>query len=162
MNRANQALIDELFALTGAASFLGVHRRYMVDDQMLMQSGGWDYDNPKLLINRIRSLLEQIVPDNLSAREKIWYYETLWIWHHHAISCAFGKRDRAAAKRHAARALELQRGDHPNKITRLLWLLAHEQIEEANMWVAAIEDPVEKETGQYLVCEYVKSRCFDD
>lgn len=143
-----------LFALTDAASFLGAHKRFMVDDQLLMKSGGWDYNNPKLLTNQIKFLLEKIDPAELSEEDTVWYFETLWMWYHHAVSCAIRLRDLDAARQYATHALELQRDDHPNKITRLLWFLVHGQIDSAKAWAEAIKDPVEHQSAKEYIEEY--------
>lgn len=111
-----------------------LHEAYMREDQRLFTARLWDYDDPLSILNQGKDLLEKIDPGILSEDDRVWWYETMWIWHHHAISAAIWKNDRARAQHYAAMALAYQMPDHPNRVTRLLWHLVHDRLEEAKSW----------------------------
>ncbi len=148
--------LQDAYALAGVENINQLRQVYDEEDQRLMKSGMWDYDNPRLLVNRIKAVLESDAENHLiSPSESEWRREILWFWHHHAISCAiWRKKDRAAARFHATTALRYQGQDHPNQITYLLFLLVHGSFESAVRWSSRIVDEVEKETAASLLAEY--------
>ena len=152
---------DSLLDWLQVDSFLGVHKKFMVEDQALIKSGDWDYNNSQLLINKIKSRLLIINPQVLSETDREWYYETLWIWYHHAISCAIRKKDRSTAQTYANRALLMQQGNHPNQITRFLWFLVHDRVKEAESYLQSIQHPVEKQAGVELLADYKNGLFFN-
>ena len=153
--------IKEAYLLLGAKTPLELSQLYTVEDQKLMKSNEWDYANPDLITNKIKDILERIDTDTLSEQEREWRGEILWFWHHHAISCAIARyKDKTQAQIFAAKALEVQPEDHPNKITRLLYLLVNDKLEEAETWVSKIEDEHEKSTARDLVEGYKEKGFF--
>ena len=142
---------DELFA------------RYLELDQLLMHSQGWDYKNEGLETNKIHTMLKRIDRSLIEDEfERGRARELLWLWNHHAISCALWRYgDRAAALEYAKEALSLQSPDHPNKITRLLYLLIRGDIDSAREHVGTIESPVEQETAGQLMKMYSDGTFFD-
>ena len=115
--------MKEGYVLLGARTPLELSNLYSEQDQELMKLGEWDYNNAELITNKVKNILEKIEPETLTEDEKIWRQEILWFWYHHAISCAVGRyKNKEAAQSYAAQALEIQPEDHPNKITRLLFL----------------------------------------
>ena len=155
--------IKEAYLLLVAKTPLELNRLYVVEDQKFMKSGTWDYDNPELVVNKIKDILESVGLENIPEddREREWAQEILWFWYHHAISCAVGRyKDKAKAQMYAAKALEIQPEDHPNKITRLLSLLVNNKLEEAEEWLAAINEDPEKTTGKELLENYKEGKFF--
>ena len=154
--------IQELYKFAGVSNIRELHKIYCEEDQRLMKSGDWDYDNPLLLTNFIRRELEW-APDAelLTDEEDEWRKEILWFWHHHATSCAiWKKKDKPAAKMHVFTALFYQGINHPNKITRLLSLLVLDLPEGAIRWSQEITDEAEKETAASLIKEYQEGKFF--
>ena len=148
--------LQDAYALAGVENTRELRQVYDQEDQRLMKGGMWDYDNPALLVNRIKAALDgEAYNPILYSDDREWCAEILWFWHHHAISCAiWRKKDRAAARFHAISALQYQGQDHPNKITRLLYLLVHDRVDDAVRWCGEIVDEVEKETAVSLLVEY--------
>jgi hypothetical protein len=148
--------LQEAYALLGAVSIDDLSRRYDVEDQKLMQSGEWDYDNCDLLTNQVKAILSTVDQNTLNKQERRWCQEILWFWYHHAISCAiWKKKDKAKARLYAEVALKLQPDAHPNKITRLLFFMTHDRISDAENFVRSIrEGDDEKATAESLIADY--------
>ena len=93
-----KSALHKAYALVGAVTPLELNEKYVEEDQRLFKSGEWDYKNPSLLTNQIKTILEKIDVNILNEGEKEWRDEILWFWNHHAISIAVWKyRDQAAA-----------------------------------------------------------------
>lgn len=154
-------VLESAYALAGIHDPLALHQAYVAEDQRLMKCGKWDYNNPNLLTNKIKKALIRIDPTTLSKEERRWRREILWFWFHHAVSCAIWiKKDREAARYYASEAVLCQGKDHPNQITRLLFLLVHERYDEAVSWASAITDNVERETATATLLEYQRGNFF--
>jgi hypothetical protein len=126
-----------------------------------MHTQSWDYNNSDLLVNKVKEILEPINPQILTEEERKWRQEILWFWYHHAISCAKDRyKDKDAAKKYAAKALENQTPDHPNQITRLLDLLINDKLEDAERWAGGITEEPEKSTATSLIEEYKNGLFF--
>lgn len=132
------------------------------EDQKLMTANAWDYKNDSLITNEIRKDIESIGLEKISdIKEKKWIQNILWMWYHHAISCALWRYgDKATAQTYAKKAIELQPEDGINKITRLLYLLAHDMIDEARIWAATITAEPEKSTAEWDIRLYDEGRFF--
>lgn len=153
--------MNEAYALLGAHNAPELSRLYTIEDQNLMKSGEWDYKNPSIVINKVKTILESIDPEKLSDTEAVWQQEILWFWYHHAISCAIWKyRDKQKAQEYAAKALQYQGEGHPNKITQLLDYLVNDKLKDAERWVADINEEPEKTTATDLLREYKEKGLF--
>ncbi len=151
--------LHQAYELIGVTTMHGLSRAYTAEDQKLMKEGKWDYENPELLTNKIKILLEKIDPTTLSEEEKEWRGEILWFWYHHAISCAISRyKDKERAQEYVEKALEYQDNDHPNKITRLFYFLLHDDLKAAEDFAEEIEN--DKETAQWLIDDYVAGKWF--
>ncbi len=151
----------EAYLLLNAKTPLELSNRYTQEDQKLMNSKLWDYNNPDLIINQAKRILESVDPMILTREEQVWRQEIIWFWYHHAISCAIAKYgDKEAAQRYAAMALENQPPGHPNKITKLLSLLVNDKIDEAEKYLLLITEEPEKSTGQSLLLGYKQGLFF--
>jgi hypothetical protein len=133
-------------------------------DQTLMNTQSWDYHNTELLVNTIKKDIEGVgistITDN---KEQRWIREILWLWYHHAISCALYRyADKNTARVYAKKAVEIQPLSHANKITKLLYLLVHDKYSEAKAYIneSSISD-VEMETTRYLIKSYEDGSFFD-
>ncbi|HEY4490187.1 MAG TPA: hypothetical protein VJC12_02945 [Candidatus Paceibacterota bacterium] len=150
------------YVLLAAKTPLGLSHRYSEEDQKLMKDGSWDYNNPNLVVNKVKEILEAVDSATLTEEEKEYWQEILWFWHHHAISCATWRyKDKEKAQFHAAKALEYQSENHPNTITKLLYLLINDKLEEAEEWASQIPIDLEKETADALVKEYKEKGFFE-
>ena len=152
--------IKEAYLLLGARTPLELSNLYSAEDQKLMKTRLWDYMNPDLVVNKIKEILDSVDSRLLTEDEKEWTQEIVWFWYHHAISCAVSRyKDKVAAQEYATKALEIQPEDHPNEITKLLYLLVNDRLEEAEKHASSIVDVVEKETGASLL-EWYKEGLF--
>ena len=131
MSQTAQAAFD----LFGVDSFRSLHDAYMWQDQRMFKQRVWDYEDPLNILTMTREALEVVDPGTLNSDDRMWWYEIIWFWYHHAVSAAIRKQDKARARYFACVALAYQGEDHPNRITRLLWLLVHDQLAEARRWV---------------------------
>lgn len=131
-------------------------------DQKLMYADEWDYKDTGQLPNKIREALEKVdVATITDPYEKEWYPHILWLWYHHAISCALWKHgNKNDALEYSEKALSIQPKDHPNKITKLLYLLIREDLEEAEKWAKTIETEPEKTTAQHDIDKYKNGNFF--
>ena len=161
MNDQTSRLVNEAFTLLGVHTFLELSRAYSHEDQKLMKSREWNAYNPTLTTNRVKAILEQIDPSELNESDRMWRDEILWFWYHHAVSC---ERNRVQAQTYATKALELQGDDHPNRITRLLWFLTYDKVDEAKQWLVeapAEADEVEDQTGLDTIREYEQRKFWE-
>lgn len=157
----NKSAIKEAYLLLGAKTPAELSRLYTVEDQKLMKSAFWDYNNPDLVTNKVKNILESADGSLLTENEKDWRKEILWFWYHHAISCAIWRyQDKEAAQLYSQKALEYQESDHPNHITRLLYFLVRDGLKEAKDWAQNIEKDPEKTTAQDLIKEYEERGFF--
>ena len=153
--------IKEAYVLLGAHTPLELSNLYTVEDQKLMKSGNWDYGNPELITNKVKIILESIDSASLTEEEREWRQEILWFWYHHAISCAVWMyKDKEAAQKYSTSALENQPAVHPNKITKLLDLLVHDKLDDAEKWAEEITEEPEKSTATSLVSDYKQGGFF--
>ena len=147
--------LKEAYILLDAKNPGELDTKYREKDQILMKSVSWDYKDSTLLIHKIKDILECAEINELSADEKYWRLHILWSWYHHAISCAVWRyHDRAKAQAYAKQALAYQPANHTNKITRLLYLLVHDKLTEAEAWQKGITTEPEKTTAIRLMEEY--------
>lgn len=148
--------LKEAYLLLRAYSPLELSNLYAAEDQKIAKSGEWDYGNPDLITNKVKDMIEKVDLSELTEDERQWAQEILWFWYHHATSCAlFIHKDKGRAKVYAEQALRYQSDSHPNKITKLLYLLADDRLEEAEEWAAnEVQDESEKRTAASLVEEY--------
>lgn len=153
--------IREAYLALNAETPLELSNLYTKEDQKLFRSGGWDYNDSGSIINKIKNILENVNAEHLTEDEKNWRQEILWFWYHHAISCAIGLyKDKEKAKEYAAKALELQPDDHPNKITRLLDLLVNDKLPEAEKFAETITEEPEKTTAADTIREFKEKGFF--
>lgn len=128
-----------------------------------MSVGEWDYKNFELLPNQIKASIEAIEFLNLSdERERRLAQNILWLWYHHATSCALWRyADKDAARTYSEKALELQSENHPNRIARLFYFLIRDNLQEAEIWAKTIITEPEKTTAKYFLDLYREGRFFD-
>jgi hypothetical protein len=161
IEQGNPSGLARVYELLQATTPLEMSNNYLEEDQKLMKSGAWDYDNSELITNKVKVILEQINDADLTEDEQVWKKEVLWFWYHHAISCAiWSKQDKEAAQQYSKKALELQPDGHPNKITKLLSYLAYDQLAEAEEWAEKIKEEPEKSTAATLLSEYKEHGFF--
>jgi len=154
-----EAVYDLLGVPQGEA--LRASRAYSAFDQAAIKKGVWDYDDPNFICRQVVELIEGTPLDELTEEEQEWFQEIAWFWHHHAISWMIWHDQKERAREEAALALSLQDADHPNRITRLLYLLVQDRLEEAKDHVSygpSGWDEVERDTGKWLLEEYRSER----
>ena len=154
--------LKDAYMLANVENIRDLNQVYVDEDQRLMKSGQWDYENLVLLTNQIKEILADIDLNELTEEEREWCQEILWFWYHHAISSAIWRqKSKLDARFHADKALQYQGENHPNKITRLLYLLVHDQLLEAEVWAQQIDDD-EKGTAAKLIREYQAGKFFSN
>lgn len=113
-------------------------RVYFYLDQRLTRGGspwsGWNYDDPTFIFRRVVEAIEEVDEGSLSSDEQRHFNEIRWFYYHHAVSRALQLRDRESALRFSRAALACQGPNHPNRITRLLYLLVRNRVDEAREW----------------------------
>lgn len=152
--------IKRAFALLGVGNFHDLSNAYAQEDQVLMKAGTWDDQDPTLITNQVKGILEGINPAALDEVDRFWWREIMWFWYHHAISCAiWTRKDRTLAQRYAdtARKIQGQLG-HPNRITEMLRLLVYGQLEDAQ----ELSDQLltEAHSAEQLLKEYERGEFF--
>lgn len=150
----------EAYVLLDAKTPLELNTLYVDQDQILFKSGKWDYENPELITNKVKALLENTPTEGLTEEEREWRQEILWFWYHHAISVAVQHKDKEKAQFFAQKALEEQPKDHPNKITQLMAYLVHDDLEAAKKWAEGVEGEPEKSTAASLIQWYQEGLFF--
>lgn len=80
--------LSDAYESLGATSPIDLHKKYVENDQIYFKSSKWDYNNPDLLFNKVKVLIESVGLENLKGEEEMWVREILWFWYHHAISAA--------------------------------------------------------------------------
>ncbi len=167
MNKKTHQLINRAFKLLSVSelNFKELHDAYVRCDQKLMKSGRWNATNPKLVINKVRETLEEIDLCELEESDRSWCAEILWFWYHHATSCTDWEVHPRLVQDYSQKALDYQQisqpedKGQPNRITKLLNLLAYGKLEEAKEWMKVrpdSADKVEHQTGLDLIKTYEK------
>ncbi|MFA7216842.1 MAG: hypothetical protein WC095_02585 [Candidatus Paceibacterota bacterium] len=155
--------MKEAYNLIGANSPKELDSLYNKADQELMKSKEWDYNNPDLVTNRIKNIIENIDKNLLTEEEKDWRQMILWFWYHHAMSVAIGLfGDKEKAKEFGAKAMELNPKDNSNKITEIYYLLLNDNLAKAEDLVGSIPEGLlddgnpnpEPQTARELIEEY--------
>jgi hypothetical protein len=159
--KSESADVSTLHNLTAFDNFHDLLKKYVIKDQELINSRQWDYDDATLLTNQIKKILLATDPLTLGIEENECRREILWLWYHHAISCAiWTKKDRSAALSYAAEALRFQPENHPNQITRLLYLLVQDRMAAARKWASSLADGTERRTALELIADYQAGKFF--
>ena len=131
-------------------------------DQRLMYENEWDYKNPTLLPNKVHAELEQVDLESITDEyDRRCARSILWLWYHHATSCALWRYgDASAAREYVTKAVEMQPDNHPNQITKLLYLLVYEKEEEAQEYAKTIDNEAEQQTAAQLLAKYSEDTFF--
>lgn len=131
----NKSPIKAIYKLLQVDNPDKLWQAYMKEDQKLMKSQKWDYKNKELVINKVKNILKKINPIILTKTERTEWQEILWIWYHHAAGYAIWKyQNKKVANNYLSEALKYQPKNHPNKATRLLYLLVQDKLTEAEKW----------------------------
>ena len=157
---ANKSPIRKAYILLEAYNTSELANRYLKQDQKIITSRITDYHDRKLVTSKIRKILENVDARILSKDERYERRLILWLWYHHAISYAvWGYKDRRRAQKYSSLSLKYQPKKHPNKITRLLYLLVRDRYSDARKWTAAIRGS-QKTTAVGLLKFYKKGGFF--
>ncbi|MFA7285377.1 MAG: hypothetical protein WC011_00810 [Candidatus Paceibacterota bacterium] len=151
----NESPLHSIYSTFDVLNSAELHDLYFQEDQRLMDSYSWDYEDSDLIINKIKNLIENVGDIGLTKEEKDTKESILWFWYHHATSCAlFQKKDKEKAKLYSTKALEYKDNRNSNQITKLLYFLANDDLTEATNWADNIENPTEKQTALSLIKDY--------
>lgn len=156
--------LKEAFTLLQASSVNELARKFIGEDQRLLQTKTWDYENPELVLNKVKEIVEGVINDGFTAGDEESGDELrtiLWFWYHHATGYAiWGCKDKEKALEFSSKALKYQTADNPNQITRLLYLLVRNMETEANAWLETITEGPDKTTSQEIMKEYLSGNFF--
>lgn len=134
---------------------------YLIEDQKIITSKISDYHDPKLITNKVRSILEKVDARKITKEEQHELRLILWLWYHHAISYAvWGYKDKRRAQKYSSLALKYHPTNHPNKITRLLYLLVRDRFAEANTWAKTIKKENLGRTTAFKLLKFYKKGGF--
>jgi len=158
----NQSVLKDVYIAFSVNDPGELQDLYMSEDQKLMKVKKWDYNDSNLIPSKIKNMIEEIGISNITdKKEEQWIQNILWMWYHHATSCALWRHeDKKAAMKYSEIALKLQPNNHPNKITRLLYFLIRDEIENAEKWTKSITKEPEKTAAQYNIELYKKGDFF--
>lgn len=117
--------IDRLCRKYGVNTVIELETMCCNADQFRMRERAWDYNfyslDTEIVTDLKRIPRAELTPDEL------WRVEQrIWMWYHHAVSCAIYKyKDKWKALYYVRKALCYQARipNHPNKITKLFFLL---------------------------------------
>lgn len=155
--KMHEKSLKKAYKLLGVSTPRELSDRFLEEDQKIIKLGISDYHDPKLLTNKLRHVLENINARYLSKEERHERRLILWLWYHHAISYAvWGYKDMGCAQTYSSLALKYQPKNHPNHITRLLYLLVRNRSSEASEWIGEIRNNAEKKTARMLLNLYNK------
>jgi hypothetical protein len=126
-----------------------------------MKFGRWDYDDPVLIVNRIKLELETADLMSMTSSEGSMWREMLWLWHHHAISCAIWKKlDKPRSQFYAKEAVSYMGGEVTNDTTRVLFYLVHDQLSAAEAVAKEIGGGENKVTANLYLTEYKEGKFY--
>lgn len=109
-----------------------------------MIAGTWDYEDSSQFTNKVKDAILEADMAQLAQNEVNDCRYVLWLWYHHAITCALWKRhDKQKARLFSERAMMYMSDDNPNRITKLLYLLTHDRLDEAQQWIDLIAEDQE-------------------
>jgi len=77
MDSATREDIRKVCGLFWADDFRSLHAAYMREDQRLFKARLWDYDDPLIVLNQGKDILEKIDPGVLSEDDRMWWYEII-------------------------------------------------------------------------------------
>lgn len=152
--------MDDIFKILGVKTPDDVLREFSRLDQKLMTNGEWNYENEDLVINKTKDILEKLDLSTLSKEELQTRKYILWLWNHHAISSAIGKKNKEKAQEFASKAMEYKSDENPNQITKLLALLVNDKLPEAEEHSKNITKDYEQKTAQDLIQAYKEGKFF--
>lgn len=154
--------LKKAYLLLNAKNPEDLMEKYADEDQKYMYAKEWDYNNKTQVMHKIKDILERIDRRKLSKDEKYWTANILWFWYHHAITCAIWRyKDKKNALKYSRRALLVQPRNHPNKITKLFYLLIRDKLVEAKKWQKTITLEPEKTTAKHFLEIYTKKGLFN-
>lgn len=149
--------LQEACALLRASSPSELTKKFVEEDQRLLQTQEWDYQNHYLVLNKVKDMIECAINDGFVSSEynNDGLRDALWFWYHHATGYAIWKyKDKAKALEFSAKALEYQITENQNKITRLLYLLVRDKREDANAWLKTIVNESDKTVALGILEEF--------
>ncbi|MEX0931861.1 MAG: hypothetical protein WDZ88_03880 [Candidatus Paceibacterota bacterium] len=135
----------------------GLHELQLEHEQKAIKEGFFDENNDSLLINQIKNALLEVDIDKLDKHERKAVQNILWMWHHHATTVSIWKKHNLNhARELCKKALQYLYPTHPNKITPMIDMLLHHDIDGAHKWSEVEVGEVEKEYAKHLLDEYKK------
>lgn len=130
---------------------------YRQRDQENILNQIYDITNDSLVHNAIKNALLSIGLSDLPDDEQKMVKDILWLWFHHAATIALWQQhDLLLARTYCDTALLYLYPEHPNRITPMLGMLLHGDIDGAKKWAREEVGEIEREYADYLLAEYEK------
>jgi hypothetical protein len=130
--------LKDVYAMLEAKNPQELDKLFSAEEQMAMESGEWDYNNPDLLINNVKDALEKVDDATITEDEKWAKDNMLWSWYHHATSDAYVKQDIERLREYSEKAISF--GEHANAATHVMYYLGRNMFEEAERSSEEAED----------------------
>ncbi len=146
--------IKNALILLGATDPHDLFLKYVQVEQKHFKDGSWDYNNSDQVQNIIKETLESVNEAELTETEAEWRNQILWFWYHHAVSIADRNRDKEKMKQFSENAIKYE--DESNILTRTMYLLCHDKIDDAEKWTAEHMGNDDYETSVEMVNNYKK------
>lgn len=160
--------IAEAYRLLDATDPQDLHEKYVALEQIAFKSPDrmvlWDYDNPDLVQNKVKEILENADTSSMDEYELERRKRILWFWYHHAISAASWHQDKEKMKFFSEKAMEYE--DESNILTRTMFFLLNDRIQDAEDWVnnpsvdSDIDISGDIETCKEMIENYKKTGLF--
>ncbi|MDP2655759.1 MAG: hypothetical protein Q8P17_04540 [bacterium] len=156
--------LKEAYTLLQVSSPSELAKKFIKEDQRLLQTQAWDYMNQELVLNKVKEIVESAIDNGFTTGDKDSdddLRNILWFWYHHAIGYAiWGYKDKMKAFEFSSKALKYQTSDNPNQITRLLYLLIRNEDTEATAWLETIVNDPDKTASRGIMKEYLAGNFF--
>lgn len=156
--------LAEAYVLLQASSPSELARKFIKEDQRLLEAQAWDYKSSELVLNKVKEIVESAITNGFTTGTKEGDDDLrtiLWFWYHHAIGYAiWGYKDKMEALEFSSKALKYQTSDNPNKITRLLYLLVRDEEKDAAAWLETIVNEPDKTASLGIMKEYLDGNFF--
>ncbi len=145
--------LREAYLLLNAKTPLELFLNYTKEEQVLFINKTWDYENPEQIQNIVKNILESVDVSTLNDDEKFWRDNILWFWYHHAISVAGWMKDKEKQKQFSEIAVSFGE-EHTNLLTKIMYLLTHDRLKEAEELTILNQDDPDNETAVEMLENY--------
>ena len=145
--------LKDVYRLLDAKTPLELSNKYTASEQPAFKDRTWNYNDPEQIQNVVKDILEAVDENTLDEDERFWRNQILWFWYHHAISAAGWMKDKEKQKQFSEIAVSFGE-EHINILTKVMHLLLHDRVEEAEEWSKSNQDDPDYETAIEMLDNY--------